>query len=224
MNITSATTVLTVLMAVSALPLQAQNTSFLIGQGQPQNPAGTPAPIQSRNPVQGMTTPPIQPMINSPILPLGGGIVPQQQAPRGTATYSNNAVVSNNVLVLGPGDTIFVPVGTMVVENGAGYAPGSYVAVPQAPGVPAAPATPSGNRGGNVQIQRPSRTPNSPSEAPDSKKNDNSRLEVGTPREKVIEKYGNPVAYMLNMNGETLYFNNGVVEFIQNGVVATPGK
>jgi hypothetical protein len=47
-------------------------------------------------------------------------------------------------------------------------------------------------------------------------------LALGTPREKVIEKYGNPIAFIMNMNGQTLYFNGGVVVFIKDDVVAVP--
>jgi hypothetical protein len=38
----------------------------------------------------------------------------------------------------------------------------------------------------------------------------------------VIEKDGNPIAFILNMNGETLYFKGGAVVFIKDGVVAVP--
>jgi hypothetical protein len=51
---------------------------------------------------------------------------------------------------------------------------------------------------------------------------DVTRLALGTSRDKVIEKYGNPIAFIMNMNGETLYFKNGVVVFIKDGVVAAP--
>jgi len=47
-------------------------------------------------------------------------------------------------------------------------------------------------------------------------------LALGTTREKVIEKYGNPIAFIMNMNGETLYFKSGVVVFLRDGVVAVP--
>jgi hypothetical protein len=51
---------------------------------------------------------------------------------------------------------------------------------------------------------------------------DVTRLTLGTTRDKVIEKYGNPIAFIMNMNGETLYFKSGVVVFIKDGVVAAP--
>lgn len=215
MNIKPAMKTLTVLIAAAAFsPVHAQNGGLRIVQAQTQASTST----TSVNPVQGMTTPPIQAVVGSPILPLGGGIPVPQQPQHGYATYSNN------VVVLAPGDTVFVPTGTMIIENVGG----SYVTAPAAPGKPGTPQSPnapSGGRGGNVQSQRTDRTPNSPNAAPqDSQKTDTSRLAVGTPRDKVVEKYGSPVAYMMNMNGETLYFNGGVVVFIRDGVVATPGK
>jgi len=55
-------------------------------------------------------------------------------------------------------------------------------------------------------------------------KGDVTRLELGTPQSKVIEKLGNPVAYVMNKNGQTLYFKSGVAVFIKDGVVAVPDK
>jgi len=55
-------------------------------------------------------------------------------------------------------------------------------------------------------------------------KGDVTRLELGTPQNKVIAMLGNPVAYVMNKNGQTLYFKSGVAVFIKDGVVALPGK
>ena len=55
-------------------------------------------------------------------------------------------------------------------------------------------------------------------------KADVTPLELGTPQSKVIEKLGNPVSYVMNKNGQTLYFKSGVSVFIKDGVVAVPGK
>jgi hypothetical protein len=55
-------------------------------------------------------------------------------------------------------------------------------------------------------------------------KGDVTHLDLGTPQSKVIEKLGNPVAYVMNKNGQTLYFKSGIAVFIKDGVVSIPGK
>ena len=55
-------------------------------------------------------------------------------------------------------------------------------------------------------------------------KNDITQAELGKPQAKVIEKYGSPVAYVMNKNGQTLIFKNGASVFVKNGIVSAPGK
>jgi hypothetical protein len=85
--------------------------------------------------------------------------------------------------------------------------------MPQSPGIP------SGSRGGGTSIDRSNHATNIGQQASPP---DVTRLALGTSRDKVIEKYGNPIAFIMNMNGETLYFKGGVVVFIRDGVVAVP--
>ena len=227
MNIKSMMIASTILIAVAATSLSyaqvrqdgRQDTGFRIGVA-PQN--GLTGPV-SANPVQGMTTPPIQAMTTPPILPMGGGIAAQQAPivlPQVLLGSGNGAIN-----VLSPGGIIFVPAGTLVIENTPGMDPGAFLSAPNSPSIPAnpsVPANPSAGRGGNTSIQRSNRKTNDATQT--SPKEDGARLELGTPRDKVIEKYGNPIAFMMNMNGETLYFNGGVVVFVKNGVVASPGN
>jgi hypothetical protein len=250
MKIKCAITAFTILVSASInCPLEAQsgssnsgnssvgqNNGFRIGQTGVQNPA---APSLSPSPVQGITNPiqamgnPIQGMTNTPILPLGGGIAqPENPAvapriPAGTA-------------VLTPGATIFVPPGTLVVENNDALLPGAVLSAPETGtaistqgGVRPSSSTPSTTsttgttgttgrsaNGRDAQGQRV-RTTSSPAGTAATTLNG---TELGTTRDKVIERFGNPVAFMMGMNGETLYFNNGVVVFVKDGVVATPGQ
>src|SRR6185295_10599149 len=124
-----------------------------------------------------------------------------------------------------------VPPGTLVIENRDPFIPGSILSAPQPVNPQAQPdarRSPNGTRNGtalNSQGQRGG-TANSTAEAPkpDAPAATVTGVELGTPRDRVIQKFGNPVAFMLGMNGETLYFNNGVVVFVKDGVVASPGK
>jgi len=243
MRIKSAITAFTILISTAvSTPVEAQNGSqtgtsnavgqnngFRIGPSAIQNPAGTPlspTPVQGiSNPIQG-TASPIQGMTSPPILPLGGGIAQQQNpvtAPR----------VQGGATVLVPGATVFVPPGTLVIENNDPFIPGSILSAPDQPNSQTQTATrPSNtsNNGGrsnsqNSQGQR-GRTANQTATTAKSESSatTSTGVDLGTPRDKVIEKFGNPVAFMMGMNGETLYFDNGVVVFVKDGVVAAPGK
>ena len=201
-------------------PGYSQSTGFQIGQNQPaqstqlQNPQPTSGPI--------LITPmasPIQPTGN-PILPLSGTIPRQQSS---SASSGNGAIT-----ILPAGGTVFVPAGTFVIESSPDMQQGVFISAPlspaaphspASPGTPQSPAVPSGSRGGGTSIDRPNRTTNIGQQAAQA---DVTRLALGTSRDKVIEKYGNPIAFIQNMNGETLYFKNGVVVFIKDGVVAVP--
>ncbi|HLQ77538.1 MAG TPA: hypothetical protein VK210_09290 [Terriglobia bacterium] len=228
MNIKPVMVAAAVLMTAALSPLYAQNaqkaqdTGFRIGTFQPQNPVAAPVsanPVQGMTtpPIQGMTTPPIQGMTTPPILPMGGGVVTQQP---------QRSFGGGIVNVLGPGEIVFVPAGTLVIENPTGQNTGAFLTAPSAPSTPQVPAAPTGGRGGRTQIQRPTRTPNTTggTATQDSRQTEPTGLELGTARDKVIEKFGNPIAFLLGMNGETLYFNGGVVVFVKDGVVSTPGK
>jgi hypothetical protein len=209
-------------------PLSAQNPGFRVGQRQTQNPQNAqppqnpPAAAASPNPIQGMTTPPIQGMTTSPILPLGGGFAVQPQQIIVVPPQFVGSIGTNSVNVLQAGGTIFVPSGTLVIENNPEREPGAFLSAPLDSSLQTGISGRSG-RGGSTSIQRSDRTANS-SETESPAKQDTTRLELGTPRDKVIEKYGNPIAFVMNMNGETLYFNGGVVVFVKNGVVASPGN
>ena len=43
---------------------------------------------------------------------------------------------------------------------------------------------------------------------------------IGTPRQQVIQQYGNPISSLYTLNGEMLYFSGGATVLIQNGKVA----
>lgn len=208
-------------IAVTAIsPLCAQSAGFQIGQSQPAQPAQLQSPQATSGPI--LIAPmasPIQPTGN-PVLPLSGTI-PRQQTTSGSAR--NGAIT-----ILPAGGTVFVPAGTFVIESGVDMEPGAFLsaplspAVPQtppSPGMPQSPGVPSGSRGGGTSIDRPSRATNIGQQVSPP---DVTRLALGTSRDKVIEKYGNPIAFIMNMNGETLYFKGGVVVFIKDGVVAVP--
>jgi hypothetical protein len=209
-------------IAVAAIsPLGAQSAGFQIGQSQPAPPAQLQSPqATTSGPI--LIAPmasPIEPTGN-PVLPLSGTI-PRQQITSGPAR--NGAIT-----ILPPGGTVFVPAGTFVIESGVDMEPGAFLstpmspAVPQtppSPGMPQSPGVPSGSRGGGTSIKRPNRPTTIVQQVLQP---DVTRLALGTPRNKVIEKYGNPIAFIMNMNGETLYFKGGVVVFINDGVVAVP--
>jgi len=218
MRIKSAITAFTILLSTAiSTPLEAQNGSQTTNStnavdqnngfriGTIQNPTGTPQSATTiqhpGNPVMGISNP-VQGMTNPPILQLGGGIA-QQQNPPVTARGQNGAAV------LAPGATIFVPPGTLVIENNDPFIPGSILSAPV--------------QSQNSQQGQRGRNTSKPETAAAAVPTTNA-LALGTPRDKVIEKYGNPVAFMMGMNGETLYFSNGVVVFVKDGVVATPGK
>jgi hypothetical protein len=213
-------------IAVTAIPpLYSQNTGFQIGQSQPAQPAQ----LQNSQALSGSIliapmTSPIQPTAN-PILPLTGTNTLQQTkaAPEAFSGIGNGAVT-----ILPAGGTVFVPAGTMVIESGAGMLQGAFLSAPlsppapqppSSPGMPQSPGIPSGSRGGGTAMDRSNRTANTGQQASPP---DVTRLALGTSRDKVIEKYGNPIAFIMNMNGETLYFKNGVVVFIRDGVLAAP--
>jgi len=216
--------VLMVWMAAAAVsPLHAQNAGFRIGQTQPAQPQNPPVP--SAPLLIAPTGSPIQPTAN-PILPLVGtnSLQPTKVPPEVFSGFGNGAIT-----ILPPGGTVFVPAGTLVIESGIGMEPGTFLAAPlvpsapanpASPGIPQSPGVPSGARGSGTAIDRSGRPANigQQATAPDV-----TRLALGTSRDKVIEKYGNPIAFILNMNGETLYFKGGVVVFVKDGVVAQPG-
>jgi hypothetical protein len=167
---------------------------------------------------------PIQPTGN-PVLPLSGTI---PQPKNNVAAEISRRIGTGAITVLPAGGTVFVPAGTFVMEASPDMQPGVFISAPlspAAPQVPASPATPqspaisSGTRGAGTSIDRTNRATNIGQEASPP---DVTRLALGTSREKVIEKYGNPIAFIMNMNGETLYFKSGLVVFLKDGVVAVP--
>jgi len=201
MNKKSVTFVFMACLAAGAIsPLSAQNAGFQIGQSQPtspaqiQNPQTTSSSILLIAPIGS----PIQPTGN-PVLPLSGTI-PHQQT---TSASDRNGAIT----ILPAGGTVFVPAGTLVIETGAGMEPGAFLSAPLSPAAPSTDrSNDRSNRGADHQA--------SPSDV--------ARLALGTSRDKVIEKYGNPIAFIMNMDGETLYFKGGVVVFIKDDVVAVP--
>ncbi|HET9131068.1 MAG TPA: hypothetical protein VFO86_08985 [Terriglobia bacterium] len=210
--------------AVATSPLYAQSMGFQIGQSQPaqsaqiQNSQGTSGPIL----IAPMTSP-IQPTGN-PVLPLSQTIA-RQHTP--TAAEIARGIGTGSITVLPAGGTVFVPAGTFIVEASPDMQQGVFISAPFAPaspqtpaspGTPKTPATPGAGRGG-TSIDRTNGATNIGQQATPP---DVTRLALGTTRDKVIEKYGNPIAFIMNMNGETLYFKNGVVVFIKDGVVAVP--
>lgn len=226
MNMKSMTFSFMVWAAAAAIsPLYAQNTGFRIGQSQPVQPGQ----LQNSQATSGVILiapmeSPIQPTGN-PVLPLSGTIPrqPVSLAPEIPAGLGNGAVT-----VLPAGGTIFVPAGTFVIESGAGMQPGAFLSAPlspavpktpPSPGTPQSPGIPSGSRGGGTSIERSNRPTAIDQQASPPEV---TRLALGTSRDKVIEKYGNPIAFIMNMNGETLYFKDGIVVFVKDGVVATP--
>jgi len=221
MNKTPVLFTVMVWIAVAAIsPLCAQSTGFQIGQPQPAQPAQLQNPQANSGPILiAPMTSPIQPTGN-PILPFSGTI-PRQQT---TSSVSGNGAIT----ILPAGGTVFVPAGTFVIESGVDMQPGAFLSAPlspaspqtpPSPGIPQSPGVPSGSRGGGTSIDRSNRALNTGQQVSPP---DVTRLALGTSRDKVIEKYGNPIAFIMNMNGETLYFKGGVVVFIKDGVVAVP--
>ena len=213
--------------AATVAPLHAQNNGFRIGQLQPVPPQT--APTTSGPLLIAPMTNPIQPTAN-PIAPIGGPVGPQITPQRATRAQDNFAVQGNGaVTILPAGGTVFVPAGTMVIESGFGMEPGVFLSAPLAPtapappspATPATPASPSGARSGGTSIDRTTRPTNVSQQVTPPEV---TRLALGTTRDKVIEKYGNPIAFIMNMNGETLYFRDGTVVFVKDGVVAVPGS
>jgi hypothetical protein len=208
--------------AAAVFPLHAQNAGFQIGQTQPAQQQN--APFSSATNLIAPIGSPIQPTAN-PILPLiGTNSLQQKQSNPGTVSGFGNGAIT----ILPAGGIVFVPSGTMVIESGIGMEPGTFLAAPRvpaapsspaSPGTPQSPAVPSGARGGGTAIERTNRSTDIGQQASPP---DVTRLALGTTRDKVIEKYGNPIAFIMNMNGETLYFKGGVVVFIKDGVVAAP--
>jgi len=205
MNKKSVTFVFMASLAAAAIsPLSAQNAGFQIGLSQStapaqlQNPQTTPSSILLIAPIGS----PIQPTGN-PVLPLSGTIPHQQTT---SASDRNEAIT-----ILPAGGTVFVPAGTFVIETGTGMEPGAFLSAPLSPAVPSIDRSIDKS---NDRSNRASGQQALPSEV--------TRLALGTSRDKVIEKYGNPIAFVMNMNGETLYFKGGVVVFIKDGVVAVP--
>jgi hypothetical protein len=209
------------LAAAAISPLCAQSAGFQIGQSQPAQPQNAPAP-SGTNLIAPIGSP-IQPTAN-PILPLVGtnSLEQRKAVPQSVSGFGNGAIT-----ILPAGGIVFVPAGTLVIENGIGMEPGTFLAAPltaappspASPGTPQSPAVPSGSGRGGTSIDRSNRATNVGQQASPP---DVTRLALGTSRDKVIEKYGNPIAFIMNMNGETLYFKGGVVVFIKDGVVAVP--
>jgi hypothetical protein len=213
-----------ILGAAAFSPLYSQSAGFQIGQSQPvpSVPLQTPQATLGAILIAPMASP-IQPTEN-PILPLSGTIPRPQPS---SAAELSKRIGTGAITVLPGGGTVFVPAGTFVMESSADTQPGTFLSVPQSsaapqtpasPKVPASPAIP-GSQGGGASINRTNPSTNVGQQASPP---DVTRLALGTSREKVIEKYGNPIAFILNMNGETLYFKGGVVVFIKDGVVAVP--
>jgi hypothetical protein len=199
------------LAAAAISPLCAQNSGFQIGQSQPappaqiQNAQATSSSILLIAPIGS----PIQPTGN-PVLPLSGTI-PHQQT---TAASDRNGAIT----ILPAGGTVFVPAGTLVMETGAGMEPGAFLSAPLSPAVPSADRrTDRATEANDRSNDRSNRAA-----AHQASESDITRLALGTSRDKVIAKYGNPIAFIMNMNGETLYFKGGAVVFIKDGVVAVP--
>lgn len=204
MNIKSVRFLVMVWIAAAAVsPLYSQSSGFQIGPSQPaqsnpsQNTQSTSGPIL----IAPMASP-IQPTGN-PVLPLTGTI-PRQQSP--SPADIARGFGTGPITVLPAGGTVFVPAGTFVIESSPDMQQGVFISTPLSPA--------SGSGRGGTSSDRTIRTSNTAADV--------TRLALGTSRDKVIEKYGNPIAFIMNMNGETLYFKSGVVVFIKDGVVAVP--
>jgi hypothetical protein len=219
MNKKSVTFPIMVWAVVAAVsPLYSQNAGFQIGQSQPaqtaalQNPQTTSGVIL----IVPMASP-IQPTGN-PVLPLSGTISRQDST---SASEISKRLGNGAITLLPAGGTVFVPAGTLVVESGAGMQPGTFLSAPLSPAAP--PGFPQSEaRGGGTIDRANDRSNRATKTGQQASPPDVTRLALGTPRDKVIEKYGNPIAFIMNMNGETLYFKGGVVVFVKDGVVAAP--
>ena len=206
-----------VVAAVS--PLYSQNIGFQIGQSQPAQMAGLQNPQTTSGAI--LIAPmgsPIQPTGN-PVLPLSGTISRQDST---SASEISKRLGNGAITLLPAGGTVFVPAGTLVIESGVGMQPGTFLSAPLTPAAPSPGIPQSEARGGGTIDRTNDRSNRATKIGQQASPPDVTRLALGTPRDKVIEKYGNPIAFIMNMNGETLYFRGGVVVFVKDGVVATP--
>ena len=212
MNKKSVTFPIMVLAVVAAVsPLYSQNAGFQIGQSQPAQMAGLQNPQTTSGAI--LIAPmgsPIQPTGN-PVLPLSGTISRQDST---SASEISKRLGNGAITLLPAGGTVFVPAGTLVIESGVGMQSGAFLSAPLSPAAPS-PGIPE-SEARNDRSNRAMKTGQQAS-PPDA-----TRLALGTPRDKVLEKYGNPIAFIMNMNGETLYFKGGAVVFVKDGVVAAP--
>jgi len=210
----TALTVLTFGIVTEAPPLHAQPPGARGGQPQSAHPQQPVQPVQPARPQQPQaqsksmliapTGSPIQ-ATGSPVAPLLGPISPQQTKP---AYDRYPGFGYGNVIVLPPYGAVLEP-GTIPSEPAA----------PFFPPAPSNPLTPSGSRRGGTSIERSNDSTNIGQQAAAPEV---MQLPPGATRERVIEKYGNPVTIVMNLNGETLYFSNGVVVFLRDGIVAAP--
>ena len=221
MNKKSVTFRIMILAVVAAVsPLYSQTTGFQIGKSQQSQTAGLQQNPQTTSGVI-LIAPmasPIQPTGN-PVLPLSGTISRQDST---SASEISNRLGNGAITVLPPGGTVFVPAGTFVIESGVGMQPGTFLSAPLSPGAPS-PGIPQSEARGSRPIDKANDRSNRDTKpGQQASPPDGTRLTLGTPRDKVIEKYGNPIAFIMNMNGETLYFKGGLVVFFKNGVIAAP--
>jgi len=206
----------------AALILLAAATVSLPAQERSKNaaPAHSQSPVQgmTNSPVQGMTNSPVQRMTSSPVTGMGVGVVSQKSSPTIDRPRDGKHVAPNFALF--PADTTFVSGETMRIGNDSNQELGASLSTPGLPMVSLNPETlaqpidPPGTTGEALSIEQSVRTTAT----------NIASLEPGTPQEKVIEKFGNPVAYTMNSDGQTLFFKGGGVVLIKDGVVATPGK
>jgi len=200
-------------------PLYSQSAGFQIGQSQPAQTAGFQNPPTTSGAI--LIAPmasPIQPTGN-PVLPLSGTISRQEST---SASEISKRLGNSAIPLLPPGGAIFVPAGTFVIESSVGMQPGAILLAPLSPAASSPEIPQSAARGGGPINRTNDRTNRDTKIGQQASPPDVTRLALGTPRDKVIEKYGNPIAFIMNMNGETLYFKGGVVVFVRDGVVAAP--
>jgi hypothetical protein len=157
-------------------------------------------------------------MTSSPVTGMGVGIPSQKSST--AAQHQKGRKTGTSVFVLSPDDTNFVSDETMAVEGNPNQELGTLLVTPGLPTVSLNPETPAEPPVPGVSIGEDPATELS---VPTTSTNI-ANLEPGTPQEKVIQKFGNPVAYTMNSDGQTLFFKGGGVVQIKNGVVATPGK
>jgi hypothetical protein len=204
----------TLFLLAATVSLQAQDRSKNAA------PAHIQTPVQgmTSTPVQGMTNTPVQGMTSSPVTGMGVGVLSQKSSTVIEHPQNRKAVAPDFVLI--PGETTFVSDGTMPIGNDPNQGLGASLSTPGLPTVSLNPETlaqpidPPGTTAEGTSIEQSVRTTET----------NIASLEPGTPQEKVIEKFGNPVAYTMNSDGQTLFFKGGGVVLIKNGVVATPGK